>query len=223
MASVGRHHQIGAHLQFSLLRGGADAFHAIALHKNARGLAFHSQMKAGIALRALGEKIQEIPLRHQHDEFAMGRQVRKIGHRHLLLADVRDEFANLLMRPLEKVFEQVELVQNFERRWMNRVAAKIAQEIAVLLSTTTSTPARASRKPSIIPAGPPPAMQQPAVTRSGVKFSSGSGARFAAIALADLLLPCRLELRPSFVFMRLQPFLIGKCRLEMAPKSRPFG
>src|SRR5262245_32897683 len=26
-------------------------------------------------------------------------------------------------------------------------------------STTTSTPARASRKPSIIPAGPPPAMQ----------------------------------------------------------------
>src|SRR5882757_1558018 len=30
-------------------------------------------------------------------------------------------------------------------------------------STTTSMPARASRKPSIIPAGPPPAMQQRAV------------------------------------------------------------
>src|SRR6516165_357049 len=32
--------------------------------------------------------------------------------------------------------------------------------------TTTSTPARASRKPSIIRAGPPPAMQQPVINAS---------------------------------------------------------
>ena len=37
---------------------------------------------------------------------------------------------------------------------------KSRKKSACFSSTTTSTPARASRKPSIIPAGPPPAMQQ---------------------------------------------------------------
>src|SRR5580692_10948223 len=38
-------------------------------------------------------------------------------------------------------------------------------------STTTSMPARASRKPQTIPAGPPPTMQQRAATDSEVGFS----------------------------------------------------
>ena len=37
---------------------------------------------------------------------------------------------------------------------------KSRRKSACFSSTTTSTPARASRKPSIMPAGPPPAMQQ---------------------------------------------------------------
>ena len=43
---------------------------------------------------------------------------------------------------------------------MNGIAAKIAQEIAVLFQHQDLTPARASRYPSIMPVGPPPAMQQ---------------------------------------------------------------
>ena len=43
---------------------------------------------------------------------------------------------------------------------MDGVAAEIAEEILMLFQHETSTPARASRKPSIMPAGPPPTMQQ---------------------------------------------------------------
>jgi hypothetical protein len=40
---------------------------------------------------------------------------------------------------------------------MNRVAPEVRRKSA---RTTTSTPAHASKNPSIIPAGPPPAIQQ---------------------------------------------------------------
>jgi len=47
-------------------------------------------------------------------------------------------------------------MHDLKGRGMDRVAAKIAQKIPVFSSTVTSTPARASKKPSIIPAGPRP-------------------------------------------------------------------
>ena len=45
---------------------------------------------------------------------------------------LRVELVNLLMRQLEKLVEQSQLVHHFQSRRMNRIAAKIAQEIAVL-------------------------------------------------------------------------------------------
>ena len=39
------------------------------------GLGLHQQMKARIAPALLGEEIEEIPLRHQRDEFAVRRQM----------------------------------------------------------------------------------------------------------------------------------------------------
>jgi len=41
---------------------------------------------------------------------------------------------------------------------MDCVTAEVPEEISVLFETDTSTPARAKRKPSIMPAGPPPTM-----------------------------------------------------------------
>ena len=46
---------------------------------------------------------------------------------------------------------------------------KSRRKSACFSSTSTSTPARASRKPSIMPAGPPPAMQQRTVTWSAIE------------------------------------------------------
>ena len=43
------------------------------------------------------------------------------------------ELAHLLMRPLEELVEQPELVHDLERRGMDGVAAEVAEEIGVLL------------------------------------------------------------------------------------------
>ena len=40
---------------------------------------------------------------------------------------------SFLMRPLQKFVEQAQLVHHLKRRWMDRVAAKITQEVLVLL------------------------------------------------------------------------------------------
>src|ERR1700753_3071097 len=47
---------------------------------------------------------------------------------------------------------------------------KSRKKSACFSSTITSMPARASRKPSITPAGPPPAMEQRVVRASGMRF-----------------------------------------------------
>jgi len=44
-------------------------------------------MEGGIAPGLLGHEIQKIPLRHEDEEPAMGRQMRKIRHRELLVPD----------------------------------------------------------------------------------------------------------------------------------------
>ena len=49
----------------------------------------HPEMEARIAARLVGEKIQKVPLRHQRDETAMGRQMREIGNDDALVADLR--------------------------------------------------------------------------------------------------------------------------------------
>ena len=64
------------------------------------------------------------------------------------------------MRPFEQLVEQPEFGHHFERRRMDRVAAKVAQEVGMLFEYARRTPARARSSPAIIPAGPPPTMQQ---------------------------------------------------------------
>ncbi len=80
----------------------------------------------------LGKEIEKIPLRHERDKAAAGRQMPEVGDGQSHLADLRVELVNLLMRQLEKLVEQSQLVHHLEGRGMNGIAAKIAQEIAVL-------------------------------------------------------------------------------------------
>jgi hypothetical protein len=58
-----------------------------------------------------------------------------------------------------KSVDQSEFVHHLQRRGMHGVAAEIAKEVACFSSTTTSIRA-SNRYPSIMPAGPPPTMQQ---------------------------------------------------------------
>ncbi len=45
----------------------------VALPNQMDALALHPELKARKSLRAIGKKVQEIPLRHQRDELAKGR------------------------------------------------------------------------------------------------------------------------------------------------------
>ena len=96
-------------------------------------LALHAKRKGWIALGVTGDEIEKIPLRHQHDELASGRQVREIGDRHSLIADDPAQPARFLMGPGEKLGKKPELMNDFEGRGMDRVAAKVAEEIGVFL------------------------------------------------------------------------------------------
>ena len=60
-------------------------------------------------------------------------QVREVGERQRGIADLAGELSNLLVRKLEEIIEDSELVENLERRWMNCIAAKVTEKIRVLL------------------------------------------------------------------------------------------
>ena len=117
-----------------------------------RRLGLHHQTEAGTAPAVRGQKVEEMPLRHQDDELAGRRQPCEI-HRDLRIANHTREPIDLAARQFEKVVD--------EGRGMDGIAAKVAQEVAMLFRT--STPARARRNPSISPLGPPPAMQHSVV------------------------------------------------------------
>src|SRR6266446_7008145 len=79
-----------------------------------------------------GEKVEEVPLRHETDEFAVRRQTGEIGHGCDVAIEDPPQLGEFLMRELEKFFQQPELVHELESGRMNGVAAKIAVEISML-------------------------------------------------------------------------------------------
>ena len=134
MAAVTADHERGAHLDRALRRRGAHARDAIALDDQVGRLGLHHELEAGIAPALLGDEIQEIPLRHQRDELAAGRQMAEVGE--LVSAVLPNRAASaldLLVRQLEELLQQAELVHQLERRRMDGVAAEVAQEVGVLL------------------------------------------------------------------------------------------
>ncbi len=58
--------------------------------------------------------------------------MRKIGDWQIEVADSSPKVLNLLMRQFEQLFVKAKLIHHLEGRRMDRVAAKIAEEIGVL-------------------------------------------------------------------------------------------
>src|SRR5216684_1696695 len=83
----------------------------------------------------------------------MRRQAREVRKRHRRIAELRAEHARFLMRQLQKVIEDTELVHHFERRRMNRVAAEVAQKISVLLEHENVDPGPREQKREHHPGG----------------------------------------------------------------------
>ena len=110
MAAVGADHEIGAHLERAVRHFRAHAGHRAPVLDQVGDLGLHHQPEVRVGLRLVGEEVEEVPLRHEGDEVAARRQMREIGEHHAVLADLPDELAQLLMRPLEELVEQAKLV-----------------------------------------------------------------------------------------------------------------
>ena len=133
MPPVASDDEIGPDLKRPVGRGGPHAGNpSVALDQVDR-FGPHTQMKRGIALAPVGEKVEEVPLGHQRDEFATGWQLPEIRECILVAAEICAERGLLMVRQLQEVVEQAELAHDVEGRGMDGVAAKVAQEVSMLL------------------------------------------------------------------------------------------
>src|SRR5215469_6123642 len=96
-------------------------------------LGLHSHVERGIAAAVFGKEVQEVPLRHERHEAASRSKIRHITQDDRLAADTGMDLTDFLMRPLQKLFKQTQLVYRFKSGGMNRVAAEVSQEVSMLL------------------------------------------------------------------------------------------
>ena len=104
-----------------------------ALAQQPGSLGAHVQMKRWVAPCLAGEEIEEIPLWHESDELADGREMAEVSDLQHLAPDLARGGAKLVVWAGEKGVEQAQFVHDLKRRRMNGVAPEIAQEIRVLL------------------------------------------------------------------------------------------
>ena len=184
----------------------------------------HQQMEIGKLLRPLAEEIQKVPLRHQGDEFAGGRQIAEIADGEMPAADLQIGGTDLAVRKFEKFLQQPQLVHHFQGRGMHRVAAEIAQEILVLLQHGDVDAGAGQKKAQHHPGRPPPAMTHvveiccmtlpaddlvpPRFSYQAAPYQDGEsplyfcGNNFEKEVIQCLIvIPCRVP-RPGFCFLR---------------------
>ena len=68
------------------------------------------QLEAGKTFGVTGKEIEKIPLRHEGDEFATRGQLSEISDRHGLSINDTAQLSYFLMRLLQELIEQTELV-----------------------------------------------------------------------------------------------------------------
>ena len=132
MASVAGDGERRADFHRAIGRARAHAGDAAAFLDEIGRLGAHLQMKRGIFFPVIREEVEEIPLRHEGNELAARRQVREIGKIVFVRAEHPADRFCFLMRQFEEFFQQPKLAHELQRRWMDGVAAEVAQEIGVL-------------------------------------------------------------------------------------------
>ena len=120
-------------LQFARRHSSFYAHDAAAIFHKSTDLGLHPKVKGRIASGVFSEEVQEIPLRHQRDEFAFSWQNREIGRYEFLAPHLRLQLWEFLMGTLQKLWQESELVHELESGRMDSIAPEVAEEIAVFL------------------------------------------------------------------------------------------
>src|SRR2546423_14414394 len=104
-------------------------------------------MKSRITRSFTFDEVQKIPLRHKAEKLTVRRQMSQVCERDKLLANLAADLANFLLGAFEKLVDQTEFVDDFKRGRMNCIAAKITQEVSVLLEDDYRNSGTRQQKP----------------------------------------------------------------------------
>ena len=88
MAAIGSDDEIGANFALALRSGNADTDYMTVFFDEIGGFGLHLDVESGIAAALLDEEIQEVPLRHHGDEFAVGGKMGEVGESERFVADL---------------------------------------------------------------------------------------------------------------------------------------
>jgi hypothetical protein len=132
VAAIGANGESGANFALALRGGDPDADYASVFLDEIGGFGLHFDVETGIAAALLDKEIQEVPLRHQGDEFAVSGKMREIGQGESFAAYLAAKLLQLLVRVLQEFFEEAEFVHQLESGRVDGVSAKVAEEIGVL-------------------------------------------------------------------------------------------
>src|SRR4029077_17445599 len=114
MTPVRANDKVRVNLQVALRRFCAHADHTRILHQQIDDLRFHVQSEFRKMFGVTREKGQKIPLRHERDEFATRGKFSEISNRHDLAINHSSQLAYFLMRLLQELVEQPEIMHQLE-------------------------------------------------------------------------------------------------------------
>src|SRR5215469_16705529 len=80
------------------------------------------------------EEVQEVPLRHEGDEFARGGNVTEVRCLQVGTAYDRSNLFHPLVRQKQELAQEAEFVEDLEGGRMDGVAAEVAEEVLVLFN-----------------------------------------------------------------------------------------
>ena len=140
MSAVGADDKLGEDVALAGACFRVHTDHPLAIEAKSGHFGFHLQLKCRIDPRFSREKVKEVPLRHEREELAAHREVGEIAEGERGVADLSVQLTDFLVWQLQQIVEDAELVENFQRRRMDGIAAEVAEEISVLLQNLDANP-----------------------------------------------------------------------------------
>ena len=133
MAAIAGNGQAGRDIDDAIRRLRLHARDAIAVPDEVDRLRRHHHFQRSKPLAALAQEIEKVPLWHEGDEGIFDVVPAQDGEPHRLAAEHPLHPLQPLMRQFQEAVDQPELVHHLQRGGMHGVAAKIAEEIRMLL------------------------------------------------------------------------------------------